>query len=39
MNIEDYARLDGLLVHEQWGWPLPSAALDRLLGRLSHRQW
>ncbi|MBV9577957.1 MAG: hypothetical protein JO057_05135 [Chloroflexi bacterium] len=27
-----------MLVHEQWGWPLPGDALARVLGRFSDRQ-
>jgi hypothetical protein len=38
MSFGDYARLDGLLVHEQWGWPLPGSALDALLRQFSQRQ-
>ena len=30
-------QLDGLLVHEQWGWPLRTDALPRLLARFSRR--
>ncbi len=37
MSIDDYTRLDGLLVHEQWGWPLSSGALARLLTRCAQR--
>ncbi len=37
MKTDTGLRLDGLLVHEQWGWPLHGAALDRLLTHSSPR--
>ena len=37
ITTDNVLRLDGLLVHEQWGWPLRGAALDRLLRHSAHR--
>src|SRR4051794_39363707 len=34
----DLNHLDGLLVHEQWGWPLRTNALARLIERFSRRR-
>jgi hypothetical protein len=37
LTDQQFACLDALLVHEQWGWPLPDAVLTHLFERFANR--